>query len=113
LAAASVSASIPAPTMAAVSAWATGTARRSTTAAFALRTSFIHHQRPPHEILSVQSLDRFFRFAVVSNFCKSKSPRLPRKTILQQTESVRMYPDSRKQLRHLFFCCFEREIPDV
>jgi hypothetical protein len=59
-----------------------------------LRTSFIHHQRAPHEILSVQSFDRFFRFAVVSNLRESKSAGLPRKTILQQTERIRMHTNS-------------------
>lgn len=70
------------------------TPRTSAATAFPLRTRFIHHQRPPHEILSVQSLDRFFRFAVVSNFRKSESARLPGKTILQQTECIGTHTNS-------------------
>jgi ABC-type enterobactin transport system permease subunit len=49
------------------------TAAAATTAALLLRTSFIHHQITPTEVLAVERVDRAIGFFVVVDFDESKT----------------------------------------
>jgi hypothetical protein len=69
----------PAAPTASATTVAAPTARAAST--FALRTRFIHNQRPAEKFLSVQCRDGLFGFRVILNFRKAKPPRLPGEAI--------------------------------
>lgn len=93
----------PASSASAVAATPTASA-----ATFALRTRLIHHQRPPHELASIQRRNCFFRFRVVADFREAKAPRLTCETIPKQSERIGLHASFRKQRRNFFFRCLER-----
>jgi hypothetical protein len=64
--------------------------RRPPTPAFASRhrTSFIHHQRPPQQILAVARIHRALCGCVVIDFDKPKPPRLTRETIAHHCHGI-------------------------
>jgi hypothetical protein len=99
-----------APASAATTMPASPTASAAT---FALRTSLIHHQRPSHELASIERRNRFFRFRVVADFCEAKAPRLTCETIPKQSERVGLHAGFCKQRRNFFFRCLERQIAHV
>jgi hypothetical protein len=54
------------------------------TTAFSLRTRFIHHQCPAHEILAVERGNGFLGFGVIVYFREAEPARLASKAIAQQ-----------------------------
>jgi RNase P/RNase MRP subunit POP5 len=85
----------------------------ASTAAFTLRTRFVHHESATQKILAVERFDRFIRFGVVSNFGETETARLSRETIAQQRERIRLHANFRKQRRYLLFRGLERQITDI
>jgi hypothetical protein len=80
----------------------------ATASTFLLRPSFVHDQRAPQKILSVQTFDCFHSFGIVCNFCETESARLIRKTISQQCERIGLNSNFREHCGDLFFRCFKR-----
>jgi hypothetical protein len=72
---------------------AASAATTSATAAFSLRTCFIHYERTAKKIFAVEGCNRFLRCAVVMNFGETETARLPCETIAKQCERVRLYAD--------------------
>jgi hypothetical protein len=83
------------------------------TAAFTLRTRFIHHQRAAQKILAVERFDGFVCFGVVADFGETEAARLSRETIAQQRERIRLHTNLRKQRRYLLFRGLERQITNI
>ncbi len=116
--AAPASAAAP-PAMAAASAPASATmttasaSTTASTAAFPLRSRFSHHQRTSQKILAVEPGDCLFRFGIVVNFREAEAPRLPRETIAEQSQRIRLHSDFRKQRLHLLLRSLERQISHI
>ena len=53
----------------------------ATTPRLGLRPGFIHHQRPPQEILPIADPNSQFRVLVLADFDKTEAPRIARKAI--------------------------------
>jgi hypothetical protein len=70
----------------AVSAAITASPATSSTAAFSLRTSFVHDQRAAKKVFAVESCNRLLRCAVVVNLSETETARLSCKTIAEQRE---------------------------
>jgi hypothetical protein len=88
-------------------------AAASPAATFALRASFIHHERAPQKILAIERCHGLFRFGVVLDLSEAETTRLARKTIAKQCERIRLNPDFREQCLYLLFRSLERQIPHV
>jgi hypothetical protein len=98
----------------ATSAMTTASAAASgSTAAFPLRTRFIHHQRASQKILAIQRGDGLFRFAIVVNFRETETPRLPREPIAKQRQRIRLHSNFRKKRLHLLLRSLERQISHI
>jgi hypothetical protein len=80
---------------------------------FTLRTRFIHDQSAAQKILAVERFDRFVCFGVVANFGETETARLPRETIAQKRERIRLHTNFRKQRRYLLFRGLERQITHI
>jgi hypothetical protein len=78
-----------------------------------LRTSFVHHQRAPQEILPVQRFDRFSCIRIVCDFSESKSARLIGNPVAQQTDRIGLDSDFREQSCDLIFGSFKRQISQI
>lgn len=85
-------ASAPAPAAMTTASAATS----ASTAAFPLRTRFIHHQRASQKILAVQRGDCLFRLGIVVNFREAETPRLSRESIAEQRQRIRLHSDFSK-----------------
>jgi hypothetical protein len=57
-------------------------------AAFGLRTSLIHRERPPLHFLSVQAFNRLCSRRAIRHFDKSKAARLPRIPVPSQAHTL-------------------------
>jgi hypothetical protein len=84
--AAAMSTAPAATTTAVAAAIATASAATTSAATLPLRTRFIHHQRAPQEIFSVQSGDGLFRCGIIVNFSETESARLSRESIAKQRQ---------------------------
>jgi hypothetical protein len=98
--------STPATAMAA--APTTPVAASTAASTFALRTRFVHDQRPAEEFPSVESRDDLFRFRVVLDLREAKSARLTGKAIAQQGERIGLHAGLRKQRSDFLFSSLER-----
>jgi hypothetical protein len=102
--AATTTAMAAAPATTAATVW-TPTAAATT---FALRTSFIHDQRPAEEFLAVQCRDGLFSFRVILDFRKAKPARLAGETIAEQSERIGLNARFRKKSLNFLFRSLER-----
>jgi hypothetical protein len=75
---------------------ASARASSSTTAAFALRTSFIHNKRATHKILAIERLNRLFRLRIIADFGKAESPWLAGETIAKKGELIGLHSNFRE-----------------
>jgi hypothetical protein len=92
---------------------ATTSAPASAPTTVLLRTSFIHYQGASQKIPPVQTLDRFHRVRIVSNFSESKSAWLVGDAVAQQTDCVGLDPYFREQRCDLIFGSFKRQISQI
>jgi hypothetical protein len=81
--------------------------------AFPLGMRFVDNECTSKEVLAVEGCDDFFRFRIISDFGKPEPARLPRESIPQQRERIRLHADFRKQRLYLLFRSFERQIAHV
>jgi hypothetical protein len=71
-------------------------ASAASAATFALRASFVDHQRPAEKFLSVQSRDGLFSLRVVLDLREAKAARLPGEAIAKQSQRIRLHARFRK-----------------
>src|SRR5579862_5306293 len=109
-AAATTIATAPSATTASAIASAAAT---TATAAFGLRTRFVHYQVPATKILTIEVGNRAIRFFIVGNFDEGESPRLSRESIPNQVDCGRVHANLSEPFLQLFFGCREWKITDV
>ena len=98
----------PAATTAAVAA-----ATASATAAFGLRSCFVHYQVSSAEVLSVHRIHRAIGIIVAVDFNEREAARLPGETVTDQINIRGGYTDLREPFMKLFFRCRKRKVPDI